>query len=104
SRSIAGDLAIFLVLFAGAAFMALPLVFAISQSLKPLNELFLFPPQFFVRHPTLDNFYDLFVLMAKSWIPTTRYLFNSLLIVALGTLGNVLFGSLCAYALSKHDF
>jgi len=95
---------IFLVLFAGAAFMALPLVFAVSQSLKPLNELFLFPPQFFVRHPTLDNFYDLFVLMAKSWVPTTRYLFNSLLIVTLGTVGNVLFGSMCAYALSKHDF
>ena len=52
----------------------------------------------------MDNFYDLFVIMAKSWVPTTRYLFNSLLIVTLGTAGNVILGSLCAYALSKHDF
>lgn len=104
SGSVVGDVFIFLMLGAGAAFMALPLVFAISQSFKPLNELFIFPPRFFVRHPTLDNYYDLFVLMAKSWVPTTRYLFNSLLIVTLGTAGNVLFGSLCAYALSKHDF
>jgi len=104
SRSTGGDLVIFIMLGAGAAFMALPLVYAISQAFKPLNELFIFPPQFFVRHPTLDNFNDLFVLMAKSWVPMTRYLFNLLFIVVVGTAGNVIFGSLCAYALSKHDF
>lgn len=104
ARSVGGDIFIFMIIFAMAAFMALPLVYTISQALKPLNEIFLFPPQFFPRHPTLDNFSDLFLLMAQSWVPITRYLFNSLVIVILGTAGNVLLGSLCAYALAKHDF
>ncbi len=104
ARSVGGDIFIFMIIFAMAAFMALPLVYTISQALKPLNEIFLFPPQFFPRPPTLDNFSDLFLLMAQSWVPITRYLFNSLVIVILGTAGNVLLGSLCAYALAKHDF
>ena len=104
ARSTGGNVAIFLFLAVGALFMALPMIYAISQAFKPLNELFIFPPQFFPRHPTLDNFSDLFILMAQSWVPITRYLFNSLFIVVMGTAGNVIFGSLCAYALAKHDF
>jgi ABC-type glycerol-3-phosphate transport system permease component len=104
NRSTGGDVLIFTILALGAAFMALPMVYTINNAFKPLNELFIFPPQFFVRHPTFDNFNDLFVLMAKSWVPISRYFFNSLLIVVLGTAGNVICGSLCAYALSKHDF
>lgn len=104
SRSTGGDLFIFVFLAIGAAFMALPLVFTISNAFKPLNELFLFPPQFLVRNPTMDNFYDLIVLMSQSWVPISRYLFNSLFIVIAGMLGNVVAASLAAYVLAKHDF
>src|SRR5690554_2315511 len=104
TRSAGGDFAIFVVLIAGGIFTALPLVFAISNAFKPLNELFLFPPQFFVRNPTLQNFADLFTLMRQSWVPMSRYITNSLIIVIGGMAGNLLFGSLAAYALSKHDF
>ncbi|HHU61562.1 MAG: carbohydrate ABC transporter permease [Bacillota bacterium] len=104
SRSPGGDLVIILFLLAGATFSALPLVFAISNAFKPLSELFLFPPQFFVRHPTLDNFKDLFVLMEDSWVPITRYLFNTLFITVMGTTGHVLMSSLAAYVLAKHKF
>lgn len=104
ARSMGGDLSILIFLVLGALYMALPMIYAISQAFKPLNELFIFPPQFLPRHPTLNNFSDLFLLMAQSWVPVTRYLFNSLFIVIAGTAGNVLFGSLCAYALAKHDF
>ncbi|HHY09216.1 MAG TPA: carbohydrate ABC transporter permease, partial [Firmicutes bacterium] len=92
------------VLLAGGIFSALPLVYAINNAFKPLNELFIFPPQFFVRNPTLLNFQDLLVLMANSWVPMTRYLFNSVFIVALGVTGNVFFASLAAYVLAKHKF
>lgn len=104
SRSTGGDVLIFFFLGLGAAFMAMPMVYTISQAFKPLNELWLFPPQFFVRNPTLDNFNDLLVLMGKSWVPITRYFFNSLFIVFVGMAGNVLTGSLAAYALAKHVF
>lgn len=104
SRSAGGDLAIFLFLLIGAAFMSMPMIYTISSAFKPLNELFLFPPQFFVRNPTLDNFKDLFILMADYWVPFTRYLSNSLLIILLGTGGHVFISSLGAYVVSKHDF
>lgn len=84
--------------------MSLPMIYTICGAFKPLNELFLFPPQFFVRNPTLDNFKDLFILMGESWVPFTRYLSNSLIVIILGTGGHVLISSLGAYVVSKHDF
>ena len=84
--------------------MALPLVLAVSNSLKPLEELFMFPPRFFVRNPTTDNFHDVFVLMRQSWVPFTRYIFNTLFITVVGTLGHLIIASLCAFALAKHNF
>lgn len=104
SRSVGGDIFIMLILLLSAAFMALPIVYAVSSAFKPMNELFVYPPRFFVRHPTLDNFFDLFVIMGRSWVPFSRYLYNSLKIVVLGIVGNVLLGSLAAYALSKLKF
>ena len=104
ARSTAGDVAILIFLGLGAVYMALPMFYAICQAFKPLNELFIFPPQFLPRHPTMSNFSDLFLLMAQSWVPVSRYLFNSLFIVGAGSAGNVILGSLCAYALAKHDF
>ena len=44
SRSLAGDIVIMVFLVAGGLFMALPLVYAIGNAFKPLDELFLFPP------------------------------------------------------------
>lgn len=104
TRSQGGDLLNFLLLIGGGIFSALPIVFAISNAFKPLNELFLFPPQFFVRHPTVDNFKDLFILMGDSWAPISRYLFNTLFITVAGTSGHVLMASMAAYALAKHRF
>ena len=95
---------IFVVLLADAAFSALPLIYIVSNAFKPLNELFLFPPQFFVRNPTLDNFKDLLIIMADSWIPFSRYLFNTLFITIVGTGGHVIFASMAAFVLAKHQF
>lgn len=104
ARSAGGDAVVFVFLLLAASFTALPIVFAISNAFKPLSELFLFPPRLFVRNPTLANFQDLFMLMAQSWVPMTRYLLNSLIIVALGTVGNVLAASMAAYILSTRKF
>ena len=80
------------------------MIYAISQSLKPLDELWMFPPRFLVRNPTLKNFSDLFSLMSSSWVPVSRYVFNTVLISVVGTSGHLIFSSMCAYALSKHQF
>ena len=104
SRSWYGDLILFIILFAFALFSAFPLVFAIFSAFKPLSELFIFPPKLFPRNFTLDNFVDLFNLMSNSQIPISRYFVNTLLITLFGTIGHVIFASLCAYPLAKHQF
>ena len=103
-RSTGGNLAVYTFLVLVGCFMALPLVYAISNSLKPLDELFVFPPKFFVQNPTLDNFSDLFVIMGKSWVPFSRYIFNTLLITVVGTCGCVVITSMGAYVLAKKKF
>ncbi|MBD2867361.1 carbohydrate ABC transporter permease [Paenibacillus sp. IB182493] len=84
--------------------MMMPLVYAISNSIKPLEEIWYFPPRFLVNNPTLDNFRDLMVVMSDSWVPFSRYVFNTFFITAVGTFGHVVLASLCAYVLSKHKF
>ena len=104
SRSVGGDIFIFLFLACVAALMAIPLVYIISNSLKPYNELFLFPPKIFVKNPTANNYGDLFTLISASWVPFSRYLLNTAMITGVGTAGNVLLGSMAAYAISKIRF
>ena len=104
NRSKGGDVGIFVMLAIVAIIMVLPMVYAICQSLKPLDELFVFPPRFFVVKPTFKNFRDLFTLMNESWVPFSRYIFNTVLISFAGTFGNVIFASYAAYALAKIKF
>ena len=104
NRSLGGDIFSIAVLVLFGSFMVLPMIYAICNAFKPLDELFMFPPRFFVRNPTMDNFRDLFLLMAQSWVPFSRYIFNTLFITAAGTAGHVVVASMAAYALEKHRF
>lgn len=104
SRSIWVTIGLLVFLLAIALFTSLPFVYTISNAFKPLDEIFLFPPKFLVRHPTFDNFSDLVILFNSSWMPFTRYLFNTLYITLLGTAGHVVVASLGAYVLAKHHF
>ena len=104
SRSAGGDAGITVVLTILGAFMFLPMVYAISQAFKPLDELWMYPPRFFVRQPTLKNFSDLFTLMNDSWVPFTRYIFNTVFTTVMGTFGHLFIASMCAYSLAKIKF
>src|SRR5690625_2794955 len=104
NRSLPVTILLFLFLAAMGAFMAIPLVFAVNNAFKPLDELFIFPPIFFVRNPTLDNFFDLVAVMDDSWVPLTRYFFNTIVITVLGTGGHVILASMAAYPLAKYRF
>ncbi|MCR5594937.1 MAG: carbohydrate ABC transporter permease [Lachnospiraceae bacterium] len=104
NRSIAGDIVLYLFLLFVAFVMAFPIIYAVSSALKPLDELFKFPPRIFAQHPTLDNFSDLFVTMGKSWVTFSRYLFNTVFITAVGTIGHLLVASMGAFVLAKYEF
>ncbi len=104
NHSLGGNIATLAVLLLLGIFTLLPLVYIVSNAFKPMDELFVYPPHFFVRNPTLDNFRDMFTLMNQSWVPFTRYLFNTLFVTGAGTLGHLFFASMCAYVLAKHVF
>ena len=104
NRSAGGDAGIFFFLAIMGIFMFLPMYYTIVQALKPLDELWAFPPKFYVVSPTFKNFKDLFRLMNTSWVPFSRYLFNTVIISAGGTFGNLALSSLAAYVLSKLKF
>ncbi|MBR6916898.1 MAG: carbohydrate ABC transporter permease [Clostridia bacterium] len=104
NRSRGGDTAINLVLLVLGLVMALPMYLIIINSLKPLNELFLYPPRFYVTNPTWDNFKSLFSLLSTTWVPFSRYVFNTVFISVAGVFGNMVLSSLGAYALSKMKF
>ena len=104
NRSIWGDVGIYLMLTIVACAMGFPLVFSIGSALKPLDELFRFPPTILPQHPTLDNFSDLFVTMGQSFVPFSRYLVNTVFITFVGTAGHVLICSMAAFVLAKYDF
>ncbi len=104
NRSMAGNTLLFVLMFICGIFMVLPLVMIVNNALKPLDELYQFPPKIFVRNPTLENFSDLFVLMNDSWIPFSRYILNTIIIIGFGMVGHVVVASLAAYPLAKHKF
>ena len=104
NRSAGGDTGITVALVFMGLFMFLPMYYVVIQSLKPLDELFMFPPKFIVMKPTLENFSDLFTLMGDSWVPFSRYIFNTVFITICGTIGNLIFASMAAYSLAKLRF
>lgn len=104
NRSIAGDIFLYLFLAFVALVMAFPIIYAVSSALKPLDELFRFPPKILAQNPTLDNFSDLFVTMGKSWVTFSRYLFNTVFITAVGTAGHLIIASMAAFVLAKYEF
>ena len=104
SRSAGGDFGITIFLIILGVIMFLPLYYVVIQSFKPLDELFYYPPKFYVINPTWDNYTSLFTLMNESWVPFSRYIFNTVFITFCGTFGNLVLSSLCAYALSKIPF
>ncbi|NLU51365.1 MAG: carbohydrate ABC transporter permease [Clostridiaceae bacterium] len=98
------QLKFYIILVPLSLFMLLPIVYIINQAFKPLDELFAFPPRFFVRNPTLKNFQELFRTASSTGVPMSRYLLNSIL-VTLGTMAlTLLIVVTSGYALSKKKF
>ena len=104
ARSRGGDAGITFILVILGAFMFLPMYYVVIQSLKPLDELWMFPPRFYVMQPTGRNFKDLFTLMSGNLVPFSRYIFNTVFTSIAGTVGNLFFSSLAAYAMAKIKF
>ena len=104
NRSAGGDFGITFMLVILGIFMFLPMYYVVIQSFKPLDELWMFPPRFYVMNPTFNNYKDLFTLMNTSWVPFSRYIFNTVFVSVVGTTGNLFCSSMAAYAMAKVKF
>ena len=101
TRSTAGSIFYFLILIFAGIFMVFPMVYCLITSIKPLDELLIFPPKFFVSRPTLQNYKALPALLSNLQIPISRYIFNSLFITLISTFLTIVAGSLAAFTFSK---
>lgn len=104
NRSVSGNIAILILMLLCGTLMVLPLVYTALNAFKPITELFLFPPRFFVKNPTLNNFADMMRIVANTRVPFERYLFNSILVSVAGTILGIILGAMAAYPLAKHKF
>lgn len=102
--SLAGDIFIFLLLALVGIFMLFPIYLSVVQSLKPTEELFLFPPKLYVLNITNQNYVDLLNTASNMWVPFSRYIFNSVFVAVTVTIAQLFFSSSAAYALSKGRF
>lgn len=99
-----GQIKIMIVILPLVLFMGLPIIFIICHAFKPMDELFAFPPKFFVTRPTFDNFTKLFKASRTSGIPMSRYLFNSIIVTITVVFSSIVFSTAAGFALSKLKF
>lgn len=103
-RKIGSTVAVGIFLFVLGLFMLLPIYLTIVMSIKPVEELFIFPPKLYALRPTLDNFRDMFESMRSSRVPFSRYVFNSLGVTAAVTFLQCFFVSMASFVLAKCTF
>ena len=95
---------IYLLLIFAGLFMILPMIYSISTSFKPLDELLKFPPQFIVNRPTLQNYLQLPSIISSLSVPLSRYIFNSAFVSIVTTFGHVIIAAMAAFVMSKGRF
>ena len=99
-----GQIKYFLILIPLAIVYTLPIIYIFSTAFKPLTELFEYPPRFFVRKPTTENFRELISVLSSSTVPFGRYLINSVLTTIVVTVANVIISLYAGYTLAKKKF
>ena len=103
-RKHGGSVVIFLFLALLGLFMFLPIYLTVIMSIKPVEELFVFPPKLYAVRPTLDNFRDMFRVLHQNRVPFSRYVFNSIFVTVTVPVLQCVFSSMAAFVLAKCKF
>ncbi|MDY0409107.1 carbohydrate ABC transporter permease [Virgibacillus soli] len=90
---------IYILLALGAILMLLPFVWMISTSLKASNEVMVMPPKWIPSVFQWDNYSK-----AIEVAPFGRYAFNSIFVLVVSTIGELITTILAAYAFSRINF
>ena len=103
-KKVGGTIAIFAFLTILGLFMVLPIYLTVVMSIKPVEELFIFPPKLYAMRPTLDNFSEMFADLNQNRVPFSRYVFNSIFVTVTVTVAQCIFASMAAFVLAKCRF
>lgn len=104
TRSKIGNVFYFSFLSITGLFSVLPLIYCVTTSLKPLDEILLFPPRLIVvKRPTFENFLALPNLLSNLKIPLSRYIFNSVFTTVITTILYVFIAAMAAFVLAKGE-
>jgi multiple sugar transport system permease protein len=87
------------VLFLFSVLMALPLVWAVSTSLKPDSDIFASPIRWIPTRYTFEHYFQVFAT-----VPFARYFANSVFLATAGVITNLVLGSLAGYAFARLRF
>lgn len=88
------------ILISVCLFCLLPFLWLTSTALKGnLENIFLYPPVFIPKYPTLDNFKKVLEL-----VPILKYVLNSFVVAFFTVILNLIFSSLAAYPLARMNF
>ncbi|WP_308222866.1 carbohydrate ABC transporter permease [Metabacillus halosaccharovorans] len=85
-----------IILIVASFFFLIPFIWMVSTSLKPLDQVFTFPPEWIPKPFQWSNYID-----AMNYIPFFTYLKNTIIITLFSTLGAVLSCPLVAYSFAK---
>ncbi len=91
--------AIYLALGIGAFIMLIPFIWMIVTSLKPMNEVTVFPPKWIWWPIHWHNYVD-----AWRTAPFGRYFFNSIVVAVVSTVLEVITCAMAAYAFARMNF
>ena len=103
TRTKVGNFFYVLFLVSFGLFSVLPLIYCVVTSFKPIDELLVFPPRFFVLRPTTANYMALPELLSNLRVPLSRYIFNSVFVSVVSTILYVFVATLAAFALCKSN-
>lgn len=98
-RRWAVDLAVYLLLTAGAVAVLLPFIYMVASSLETVAQIGALTPQFWPNPPQWQNYQ-----MVWRQLPVGRYFLNSLVVATAVTGGQIITSSLAAYAFSRLRF
>jgi multiple sugar transport system permease protein len=88
-----------LILGIGATLMIAPFLWIIQSAFGETTEAFVLPPRWFPQNPSLDNFRDVL-----QQVPYHLFMFNSLKLAVMVTVGQLITCSMAAYAFARLNF
>ena len=89
---------LYLLLLLSVAILLLPIVWTISTSFKPLDQVFDYPPRFIPRQITFEGYENVLNPMLS------RFFVNSMIVGTVSALISTLVGAMTAYALARFRF